>query len=103
MSIVTPFLNQTITIEKYSSTDAYGEVTYASGINYPSRVDFAPELVKSLTGEQIVSSASIMLEGTNDITVRDRITLPDGSKPKIISISKTPDIGGTYVLVVVYV
>jgi hypothetical protein len=102
MSIVTAYLNQTVTLEPFSSDDGYGEKSYVEAATVSARVDYKQTEVRSDRGETHISTAQVMLEGDQSVSLNDRITLPDGTKPPILAITKTPDVSGTIVLQVVY-
>lgn len=107
MSIVTAYLNQTVTLEPFSSDDGYGEKSYGEAATVSARVDYKQTEVRSdkvriKRGETHISTAQVMLEGDQSVSLNDRITLPDGTKPPILAITKTPDVSGTIVLQVVY-
>lgn len=105
MSMISAYLNQTVTLEPYASTNAYGEKTYGEGASVAARVDYKQKEVRANSGgasELHISTAQVMLEGDQSVSLNDRITLPDGTKPPIIAIEKTPDVSGTIVMQVVY-
>lgn len=102
MSIVTAYLNQTVTLEPYASTDAYGARTYGAAASVSARVVRKRQEIRDAGGETRISKAQVLIEGDQSVSLSDRITLPDGTMPPILSIGKTPDVGGTLVLQVVY-
>ena len=70
-----------VTWEAYSSQNAYGETTYASGITYPARVEMRSRLIAGSGGVESAARGRIFLYSTGIPTVRDRITLPSGFSP----------------------
>lgn len=127
MSIVTAYLNQTVVIEPYAGMNAYGERYYGIPREASARVDWTPKEVRDDTGGSVethVSTAQIMLEGTETVTLDDRFILPDGdgllegqgfpltfpltflrtdgSKVLPLAIEDVVDVGGSTVMQVVY-
>lgn len=88
-------LNQIIVIEPSTGTDAYGQSTYGTGVSVHARVEGKNRMVMNAQGNNVVSGTSIYIDGTTVVTTSSRITLPDGTKPLILSIESMPDIDGT--------
>jgi hypothetical protein len=84
----TDLLNQTVTVETFSSVDQFGDATYNTAVTYPARIERRVKVVKSMKGETAVSTASIFLNGSVSLDKfgRDRITLPDTTTPPILAI-----------------
>jgi len=107
MSLVSAYLNQTITRAPYSTLNVNGKKSFGEAEAVSARVDYRQVEKKVMSkgtakGELHISTAQIMMEGDQSITLNDRITLPDGTKPPILAIEKIPDVSGTIVLQVVY-
>jgi len=96
-------LNQTVTIEQYYSTDEFGDATYKTGVSYKAMVQRRVKMIRTLQGAEAVSSCSILMDGTVSAVLdqygRDRITLPDGSKPQILAIEDGIDDAGETIYV----
>jgi hypothetical protein len=79
-------LQSTITHEPFSSRDQYGVVTYGTAVSYKARVSYTNKRVRSrVTGDDVISTAQAWINGNPTLNVDDRITLPDGSQPIIVS------------------
>jgi hypothetical protein len=78
---------QTVTLERYVSKDAYHNVTYGTPETIPAFIDYTIKKVIDFTGTEIVTSAWISFPPGTIIDYKDRVTLPDGSKPVIGSIA----------------
>jgi hypothetical protein len=88
MTLIT-LLNQTITLETFNSySNNLGDCSYNTAVTLPARVERRIKVVRSLKGENAVSTATIFLNGsiTLDKYGRDRITLPDSTTPPILAI-----------------
>lgn len=89
----------TVTYEAAATRDAYGKVsTYAAAISYRARVTYTHKRVVSrATGQDVVSSTQAWLAGVIAmLNVDDRITLPDGTTPLIISWDLSTDEKGNH-------
>jgi hypothetical protein len=88
------FLIQTVTIEPYLGQDAYGKATYGDPVEIQARVVGKHRLVRTVTGDEKVSTVTVYLGEVRGVTVRDRITLPAPfvpSQPLILAVETTPD------------
>jgi hypothetical protein len=78
----------TIPYEAAATRDEFGKVlTYAVAVDYRARVTYSHKRVTSrATGQDVISSTQAWLAGViPTLNVDDRITLPDGSTPLIVS------------------
>ena len=99
MAIDSEFLDlmpHTVTIANLSSRDAYGVPTYGTATSYRARVVRKAQIVKDVTGAEVVSSTQVWLFGTSGVTPESRITLPDSSTPKILMVESYPDEEGDH-------
>ncbi len=95
------WFKQTVTVESYLGNNAYGEPQYGTPVQCPAFVQRKIKLVRDRTGREVVSTAQVYLDGSVNVGVQDRITLPDGNQPVILSVEALPDeTGGTHHLVV---
>jgi len=89
------WFNQTVTIEPFTGVNTYGEPQYGDSVQYSAFVQRKTKLVRDRMGQEVVSSAQVYLDGSVDVSIQDRITLPDGSQPVILSIEALPDETGS--------
>jgi hypothetical protein len=90
-SLFKDLLPDSVTIEPFASVDGYGKPSYSTGVAYVCRVEYKTRLAKNAAGETVVSTATTYLSNPlAGLSVRDRITLPDGSQPVIITVEKQP-------------
>lgn len=86
-----PF-SESITLEPYVSQTSGHVRTYGTAVTIPANIAEVEKLVRDDQGiEKVVSSVVAIPPGTT-ISNKDRMTLPDGSQPVIVSISKAVDI-----------
>ncbi len=74
-----------------SSRDASGVPTYGSATSYSCRVVYKNQRVLSSDGNEVVARGMIWFAGVPDIDPNDKITMPDGSAPPIISVERYTD------------
>ena len=85
-------MTSSLTVEVRLSTDSYGKPTYGNAVTVSARVAAMPKMVRSAEGRETVSSTTAWIESPLiPIGATDRITLPDGTTPKILSVQRVPD------------
>ncbi len=78
----------TVTHEAVATRDEYGKpATYATAASYRARVSSSHKRINSrVTGQDVTASVQVWLNGIiSSINVDDRITLPNGTTPQILS------------------
>jgi hypothetical protein len=80
-----------ISVEKWlDKQDGRGTPLYDAPIVLPCNIIGDVKMVRNVRGEEVVSTQSIFLSGTTagagTIAHKDRITLPTGRRPPILSI-----------------
>lgn len=92
----------TITFNAGSAIDKYGKRTYGGTETTASgRVIYETRLMKNLEGQDIVSTGRVVLYGAYpSLTLADKITLPNGTSPVIVSLETKKDTGGNHHTVV---
>jgi hypothetical protein len=87
----------TVTYAAKSGEDAYGKPTHGTGTDYTARVTYTHKRVATPDGMEVVASVQVWLNGTlSSISVDDKITLPDGTTPKIVSWDTATDEDGSH-------
>lgn len=93
----------TVTVNAVASTDAYGKRTFSgTTTSIQCRVQQARRMVISEDGQQIPVEGSVYCFGTSNVTVNDKLTLPDASIVPILSVETRNDESGAYVTVISY-
>jgi len=72
--MIANYLKQSITLERRSGSNDYGESTYAAGVTLSARVEQRTQLVRNSEGEQVVSQARVFLPAGSDCNPHDKIT-----------------------------
>jgi hypothetical protein len=76
-------LVETVVQTNYSGQDAYGKPVYGAPWSRPARIEGKITTLSSSAGLQRTSTTRVFLNGDVPITVRDTLTLPDGTQPAI--------------------
>lgn len=95
-------LVDTVTIAPWASQDAAGQATYGAPVAYDALVEY--DTTKAIVvgtidgrgGQAVVFKAVVHLDGRPTISLRDKITLPDGSTPAILNVRSYSDQSGGY-------
>jgi len=80
------FMPHTVTIAPYTAKDNYGEDTYTATRTAAAYVEPDRQLLDGTQIDQETRSKTAYINDTS-ITLRDKITLPDGSTPNITSVT----------------
>lgn len=92
-------LRQTVTHEPFSALgDQYGDsISYGSSTSMRARVTPTTERIVSYAGRDVTASCVAWIDaGDTVIGNRDRITLPDGSQPEILRVTRFADENGQW-------
>ena len=84
----------TVTLEPWTGQDGYGEPTYGDPVTYPARVVGKTRLVRTVSGEEKVSTVTVYLGAVPGASPQDRVTLPSRfvpQQPIILAIERIPD------------
>lgn len=91
MNDFTHMMPHTVTHTPVSSRNSYGKITYGTAVSYTARVVYRNKQVRSPSGELVMAAGTVWFAGTVSMSPDDKITLPDGSTPQIISVEKYAD------------
>lgn len=95
------FMPHTVTIAPYTAKNNYGEDTYTATRTAAAYVEPDKQLQDGTQTDQETRSKTAYINDTT-ITLRDRITLPDGSTPNIVSVATHTEVAGLEHSVVVF-
>lgn len=99
---VTKPLQGSVSFERFTSADAYGEALYASAVSLRAIVEWKQQKVRTQEGILIASrcnvlfldiAATVSATGGLGISTKDRITLPNGETNPIASLDGFMDAG----------
>jgi hypothetical protein len=86
----------TVMIAPATSRNAYGADSYGTPVAHRARVVRKNQMVRTDSGQELVSRTQAWIYGAPGITPRDQITLPDGTHPQILSVDRFPDENGPH-------
>ena len=81
-------MKSTVTLKVCTTSDAYGAKTLGAANTVRVRIDYNTVRVLSQSGETVDSTTQVYCEDVTGFTPEGEITLPDGSKPKIIGVRR---------------
>lgn len=95
---------QTIILSPQSAVDKYGKQTFGTGVSYKCRLMTSQRITRDAQGREIIEAGRAIIYGVLAATPspHDRIQLPDGSTPKVVSVSKVQDEDGDHHSVIGY-
>lgn len=71
--------------------DVYGAPTYVAPVALAARVQWVTRRITTATGEERTARAQIFLDSTAVISLRDRLTLPDGTTQPLQAVGAVYD------------
>jgi hypothetical protein len=88
----------TVTYRAVTSRDNYGLPSYGSASSYRARVVYKTLRTTSMSsGQEVLAAGEVWLAGTpSPPDIDDKITLPDGSTPKILNFERFTDEAGVH-------
>lgn len=91
-------MRQTIILFPQSAVDKYGKQSFGTGVSYLCRIMNTQRITRDAQGREIVEAGRAIIYGVlaGTPSAHDKIQLPDGSTPKVISVSKVQDEDGDY-------
>jgi hypothetical protein len=87
------FMPHTVTIQTFTSKNNYGEDTVGSSRTASAYVEPVKNLIQGNTVNEETRPLRAYISDLT-ITLRDKITLPDGSAPEIASVEKHSEVLG---------
>jgi len=87
------FMPHTVTIAPYTAKNNYGEDTYTATRTASAYVEPDKQMQDGTQIDQETRSKTAYISDTS-ITLRDKITLPDGSTPNITSVTIHTEVAG---------
>ena len=86
----------TITLEPLTGADGYSKPTFGPGTQLRARVEYRTRLVRTVDNVEAVSTATTILFDAQPVDPMSRLTLPDGTQPKILAVNNFKDDIGVY-------
>ena len=76
-------LTETIIHAAYVGRDAYGVSTFTSPVTHKARIEYVTRRFRNVAGDEMMSRAIVYVDGTVVVGLQDKMTLSDGTSPKI--------------------
>lgn len=86
---------QMVSIATAGAKNMYGKPTFGADVDYLARVEPTLQLINAETMEAATVKVDVFMPGDVDVSIEDRITLPDGSTPPIAAVEKVPGADGS--------
>lgn len=97
------FYNDEVIRSAYTGQDGYGQATFGSAVTHLCRVVRKPQIVRQTGGgetagsiREVISTSQIFSKSIVGWGLRDKVTLADGTTPKILQIVTYPDEDGPH-------
>jgi hypothetical protein len=96
-TLLSELMVQSITIANASSLDSYGKHSYAAPTTVTNcRVQTGAHKVTDVDGQEIVASGKVYIASSPTVTPSSKITLPDGSVPRVLVVDRFSDERGSH-------
>lgn len=81
-----------IKVFKRVGIDQYGSPSFAANpVLHKGRTSETDALTRTVEGDDAVIAGTVVIFGAVDVTVQDKVELPDGSQPVIVDVDVTDD------------
>lgn len=91
----------TVTLEPLSGHDVYSAPSYGTGVSYQALVVYASKLVAGADDREVTATTQVYIPSSSaSVAEQDRLTLPDGTQPRIIRVDKYADEDGQHNMVI---
>lgn len=91
---------RSVSIQPYTGQNGDGEPTHGAVADYRARVEGRIRYITTVDGSDRVPVRRVYVAATGGITVKDKITLPDGTSPPIVAVAIVDDEAGPHHIVV---
>jgi len=93
-----PMMLQTASVAAQTGLDNYGKPSYsASPTAYRCRIIWQERIRRDAQGQEIIEAGrAILTEAAASVTPTHKLTLPDGTTPKIVSVATIQDEDGDH-------
>lgn len=78
ISLFAHLMSSAVSVQARTGHDGYGKPTYGSAVSYRAHLARRPRLVRTESGEEVVSALQVYLEAEQAISPTARITLSTG-------------------------
>lgn len=82
------YLTETVRFAVRTTTDADRVQTYGGPVSVPAYVERFPRMIRDSTGRDVLAHATIIIDITPTVEPTAQVTMPDGSHPLILNVSR---------------
>jgi hypothetical protein len=95
---------ETVTIQGQASKDKYAKQTFGgSTTTLEGRIINETKLIRDASGQEVVVKGKVIVPGASTgVTVDHKLTLPDGSTPKILTVDEVTDEAEVHHTVIIF-
>lgn len=83
-----------VTVQPFVGRDSYGSPSYGSPATYKARVNYKAHNILGPDNQIILSNGTIWMACSDPLKADDLFTLPDGSSPIILKVTRETDESG---------
>jgi hypothetical protein len=77
--------------------DVYGTATYGTSVSYAALVVYTSKLVAGPDDREVTSVTQVYIPSSSaSVAEHDRLTLPDGTQPRVIKVDRYADDNGQH-------
>ena len=80
--------NETVTIKPRTAQSADRIESFGSGVLVDAYIERSPRMIRDASGREVVRSALVIIDITPTVEPTAEITMPDGTKPKILRVDR---------------
>jgi hypothetical protein len=96
-TLLSDLMVESITIANVSTIDSYAKHSYASPTTVTKcRVQTGAHKVTDQDGQEIVATGKVYIASSPTVTPASKITLPDGSVPRVLTVDRFTDERGSH-------
>jgi hypothetical protein len=88
---------ETVTVYATSTMNKYGSQSWSgSGTNYRCRLVWDSRMVRDAEGREILEAGRAIVYGPATVSVKDKLTLPNGNSPLVTTVATIKDEKGDH-------
>lgn len=85
-----------VTVAPFAAVNGYGEPSFGTATQIQARIERTNRKVYGADGTERVATTRVYLPPSPPVSERDRLTLPDGRQPRILSVERGSDERGEH-------
>lgn len=86
-----PLFSDTVTVSTVTGRNVYGEEIFGPATPYPARVTYRAREFRTVTGDYAIARGEVWIAADIALALSDRVTLPDGTAPRILTVERQSD------------